>query len=299
VANDGFERQCVLREGRQWHTIATVCLQVRTPGGQQSPFYDDLVKAQSAAEERKLGVHGDIMEGMQSVKSADGETACSCGWACVWRGEMDDAHMASVGSFTREALQMLHARASVRPAPLPPPNRPPPFFPAELDAAALVQRVGKGRPISAIVEAVITGSMLRVTLLPDLQSATVLLAGVQCPAMGRRAAPAAAAAAANGAAGAAAGETPPEPCAREARHYVETRALQRECRLVLEGMSQYGMLVGSVSLPVAPAAPPPAAPAPAAPAAAAPKAANGSLESSAEDLGLGLVSEDECGGWMR
>lgn len=43
--------------------------------------------------------------------------------------------------------------------------------------------------MQAIVEAVNSGSTLRVTLLPSLQSATIMVAGVQCPSMGRRPAP--------------------------------------------------------------------------------------------------------------
>lgn len=61
----------------------------------------------------------------------------------------------------------------------------------EFDGQQLLAKVGKGRPVDAIVEAVNSGSTLRVTLLPSLQSATVMVAGVQCPSMGRRPAPAA------------------------------------------------------------------------------------------------------------
>lgn len=62
------------------------------------------------------------------------------------------------------------------------------------NAAAFVQGVGKGKHISAIVEHVMNGSMLRVTLLPTYQSATIQVCGCQAPSMGRR--PAAAAPAA-------------------------------------------------------------------------------------------------------
>ncbi len=133
-------------------------------------------------------------------------------------------------------------------------------MPADFDAAGLVARVGKGKPVDAIVEAVNSGSTLRVTLLPDLQSATVMVAGVQCPSMGRRpppsAAPAAAPPAEEGVAPAApaapgsaaalvAAGTPqgqadgqPEPFAREAKYFTELRTLNKEVKIVLEGISQ-------------------------------------------------------------
>ncbi len=131
---------------------------------------------------------------------------------------------------------------------------------AEFDAQGLVARVGKGKQVDAIVEAVNSGSTLRVTLLPELQSATVMVAGVQCPSMGRRPPPTAAvppAAAAEGeAAPAAAGPAPgsaaslvaagtpaasdagPEPFAREARYFTEVRTLNKEVKITLQGVSQ-------------------------------------------------------------
>lgn len=131
---------------------------------------------------------------------------------------------------------------------------------AEFDAAGLVGRVGKGKSVDAIVEAVNSGSTLRVTLLPDLQSATVMVAGVQCPSMGRRPPPSAAPAAAAGgeeggapaapaapgsAAALVAAGTPqgqadgqPEPFAREAKYFSELRTLNKEVKVVLEGISQ-------------------------------------------------------------
>lgn len=147
----------------------------------------------------------------------------------------------------------------------------------EFDAAAFLNSVGKGKPVPAIVEAAMSGSTLRVTLLPDLSSATVMVAGVQCPSLGRRPAPTAVSAenggAANGdgapkgpAAGtaaaaliagtpaAAAAEGQPEPFSREARHFTEVRVLNREVTLILEGVSQFGVLVASVHYPAAPGA---------------------------------------------
>ena len=41
---------------------------------------------------------------------------------------------------------------------------------ADFDAQALLDEQGKGKPLPAIVDQVISGSMLRVTLLPDRQA---------------------------------------------------------------------------------------------------------------------------------
>jgi staphylococcal nuclease domain-containing protein 1 len=61
------------------------------------------------------------------------------------------------------------------------------------NAAAFIQTHGKGRAMTGIVEQVANGSMLRVIMLPSMQSATVHLAGVQAPSMGRRVEPSTAA----------------------------------------------------------------------------------------------------------
>jgi staphylococcal nuclease domain-containing protein 1 len=189
----------------------------------------------------------------------------------VKAGEAAEARGAGVHTPDKAA-----AAAAVRPAA------------ADFDAAALLQRLGRGRPVQAIVEGVNSGSSLRVTLLPDLTTINVMVAGVQCPSMGRRApppatpapapAPAAAAAAAPTAAAAAAAlpEAQPEPFAREARHFAELRCLNRECRLVLDGVSQFGVLVATVLHPL---------PAPQAAAAAPQDAAAPALG----DLGLSLA----------
>jgi staphylococcal nuclease domain-containing protein 1 len=66
----------------------------------------------------------------------------------------------------------------------------------DFNAMSFFNSVGKGKPIAGIVEAVLNGSTLRLTLLPDRMPVTVQTAGVQCPSMGKRPAPAPAAAAA-------------------------------------------------------------------------------------------------------
>ncbi|CAD7701107.1 unnamed protein product, partial [Ostreobium quekettii] len=107
----------------------------------------------------------------------------------------------------------------------------------DLAGMELLARVGKGKPLSGIVEGVLNGSLLRVTLLPTFNSALVALAGVQAPSMNRRSGE-------NGAAG-----EGPEPFALQARHFSEVRALHREVRIVLEGVDKYNNLFGNVLYP--------------------------------------------------
>ena len=107
------------------------------------------------------------------------------------------------------------------------------------DAAALIKKVGKGGEVKAVVDGVISGSMVRVTLFPSRKSQVVLVTGIQCPSM-KKAAP--------GADGEAATA---EPFAREAKYMCETMCLNRDIALVLDGMSQQGALIAQVRCPVA------------------------------------------------
>ena len=69
---------------------------------------------------------------------------------------------------------------------------------AGLDPLEMLQ-TSRDKPLPGIVEQVMNGSVLRLTLLPDFHPINVMVAGVQAPSMGRRPPPPAApAAAANG-----------------------------------------------------------------------------------------------------
>ncbi|CAI5976211.1 unnamed protein product [Closterium sp. NIES-64] len=154
------------------------------------------------------------------------------------------------------------------------------------DAHALLEQ-NKGLTLAAIVEQVRDGSTVRVMLLPSFHYVQVYLAGVQCPSVGRRpfvdsaAATSAADTAANGVgaitldegsteeAAAAAGGAPSaaqrlaasaaaaeqkdsgaEPFALEAKHFTEVRCLNREVRVVLEGVDgKFSNLVGTLHYP--------------------------------------------------
>ncbi|KAA8542037.1 hypothetical protein F0562_023189 [Nyssa sinensis] len=140
--------------------------------------------------------------------------------------------------------------------------------PSNFDAMGLLAS-NKGRPMEAIVEQVRDGSTLRVNLLPEFQFVQVFVAGIQAPSMGRRAAsetvvdtkmnsdeP-------NGEASAeprapltsaqrlaalslSSTEVAPDAYGREAKHFTEIRVLNRDVRIVLEGVDKFSNLIGSV-----------------------------------------------------
>ncbi|XP_071722497.1 ribonuclease TUDOR 1-like [Rutidosis leptorrhynchoides] len=128
----------------------------------------------------------------------------------------------------------------------------------------------KGKSLQCIVEQVRDGSCIRVYLVPDFLFVQVIVAGIQCPSMGRKtttsdtaAVPDAATDEPNGAVGteSKAGltsaqritnqvtEVPPEPFGPEAKHFTEIRTLHREVRIVLEGTDKFKNLTGSVYYP--------------------------------------------------
>ncbi|KAJ8752668.1 hypothetical protein K2173_005557 [Erythroxylum novogranatense] len=156
------------------------------------------------------------------------------------------------------------AEASIR-------NLPPSAIgdPSNLDAMGLLA-ANKGRPMQGIVEQVRDGSTIRVYLLPDFQFVQVFVAGIQSPSMGRRAAAETVAEAeitseeTNGdasepraplnsaqrlAASTTAAEVAPDPFGLEAKHFTELRVLNREVRIVLEGVDKFSNLIGSVYYP--------------------------------------------------
>ncbi|KAL6972941.1 Translin-1 [Sarracenia purpurea var. burkii] len=143
--------------------------------------------------------------------------------------------------------------------------------PSNLDAMGLLAS-NKGRPMQAIVEQVRDGSTLRAYLLPEFQFVQVFVAGIQSPSMGRRAASETvirnditseesngeASAESNvpltsaqrlAASSASSIEVSPDPFGREAKHFTEIRVLNRDVRIVLEGVDKFSNLIGSVYYP--------------------------------------------------
>ncbi|GAV82791.1 SNase domain-containing protein/TUDOR domain-containing protein [Cephalotus follicularis] len=143
--------------------------------------------------------------------------------------------------------------------------------PSNLDAMGLLT-ANKGSPMQGIVEQVRDGSTVRVYLLPDFQFVQVFVAGIQAPSMGRRAAsesvaktdiasdepngdvpaePRAPLTSAQRLAVSAASSTEvaSDPFAEEAKYFTETRTLNRDVRIVLEGVDKFSNLIGSVYYP--------------------------------------------------
>ncbi|EEF51666.1 ebna2 binding protein P100, putative [Ricinus communis] len=137
--------------------------------------------------------------------------------------------------------------------------------PSNLDAMSLLS-ANKGRPMQGIVEQVRDGSTVRVYLLPDFQFVQVFVAGIQSPSMGRRAAlepaaekainsdeqngdssePRAPLTSAQRLAVSASTEVAPDPFAVDAKYFTEQRVLNRDVRIVLEGVDKFSNLIGSV-----------------------------------------------------
>lgn len=141
--------------------------------------------------------------------------------------------------------------------------------PSNFDAMSFLEK-NKGKPMEAFVEHVRDGSTLRVYLFPDFNFVQVFMAGIQSPSMGRRpAAPeiptpsdvvpeeingevvtsALTTAQRLAASTATSAEVPPDPYAREAKHFTELRVLNRDVRVVLEGVDKFSNIIGSVHYP--------------------------------------------------
>ncbi|KAI4343532.1 hypothetical protein L6164_010870 [Bauhinia variegata] len=153
------------------------------------------------------------------------------------------------------------AEASIR-------NLPPSAIgdPSNFDAMGLLA-ANKGRPLQGIVEQIRDGSTLRVYLLSDFHFVQVFLAGIQAPLMGRRATsesvveteltadetngdvpgePQATLTSAQRLAVPTSAETTADPFAHEAKFFTEMRVLNRDVRIVLEGVDKFSNLIGSV-----------------------------------------------------
>ncbi|EXB79410.1 nuclease domain-containing protein 1 [Morus notabilis] len=138
--------------------------------------------------------------------------------------------------------------------------------PSNLDAMSLLA-ANKGSSLQGIVEQVRDGSTVRVYLLPDFQFVQVFVAGIQAPSVGRRATVDAVVEVernsdANGdasaetrapltsaqrvAASTAASNEVGDPFSAEAKHFTEIRTLNRDVRIVLEGVDKFSNLIGSV-----------------------------------------------------
>ncbi|XP_010483859.1 PREDICTED: staphylococcal nuclease domain-containing protein 1 [Camelina sativa] len=134
------------------------------------------------------------------------------------------------------------------------------------DAMGLLA-ASKGKPMEGIVEQVRDGSTIRVYLLPEFQFVQVFVAGLQAPSMGRRqstqeavvepdvtatpngdasAGPLTSAQRLAASAASSSVEVSSDPFAMEAKYFTELRVLNRDVRIVLEGVDKFNNLIGSV-----------------------------------------------------
>lgn len=100
----------------------------------------------------------------------------------------------------------------------------------DFTAADLFRKVGKNNPIKGIVDQVISGSLLRVTVLPEFYSVLVSAAGVQAPSVKRSAA----------------GENNPEPFGPYAKHHTECEILGHDITLIPQGLDRWDNLFAKV-----------------------------------------------------
>ncbi|XP_077975644.1 staphylococcal nuclease domain-containing protein 1-like [Styela clava] len=93
----------------------------------------------------------------------------------------------------------------------------------------------RGKPVNAIIEHVRDGCTMRAFLLPSFHHVTFMLSGVKCPMFRRDA------------------EDPKketaEPFAAEAKFFAESRLLQRDVQLILEGVSNANVLLATILHP--------------------------------------------------
>nr|GEX15747.1 ribonuclease TUDOR 1-like [Tanacetum cinerariifolium] len=195
-----------------------------------------------------------VSHGWAKVKDAKGETTPE---HAELLNLVEQAKTQGVGVWNTAA-----AEASIR-------NLPPSAVgdPSNLDAMGLLAS-NKGKPMEAIVEQVRDGSSLRVYLLPEFQFVQVFVAGIQAPSMGRRTTqepalpievpsdepngdsnaesrgPLTSAQRITASSGFT--EVSPDAFGREAKHFTEIRVLNRDVRIVLEGVDKFSNLIGSV-----------------------------------------------------
>jgi len=100
-------------------------------------------------------------------------------------------------------------------------------------ASDLFSKIGKGNTVTGIVDQVLNGSLLRVIMLPEFYSVLVSVAGVQAPSMNRRGSE----------------ENREEAYGPPAKHFTECRVLNRDVKLVLQGLDRYDNLFARVLFP--------------------------------------------------
>ncbi|XP_019188827.1 PREDICTED: ribonuclease TUDOR 1 isoform X1 [Ipomoea nil] len=201
-----------------------------------------------------------VAKGWAKVRSQNQQKAEASPFLAELLSLEEQAKQQGLGCWSKESGA---SNASIR-------NLPPSAIgdPSNFDAMGLLA-ANKGRSMEAFVEQVRDGSTLRVYLLPGFQFVQVFIAGIQAPSMGRRATTDTAIATevtaheANGdssaepraaltsaqrlaASTASITEVASDPYGREAKHFTEIRVLNRDVRVILEGVDKFSNLIGSV-----------------------------------------------------
>ncbi|KAK3284178.1 hypothetical protein CYMTET_8157, partial [Cymbomonas tetramitiformis] len=167
-----------------------------------------------------------VANGLCKVRESSGQQAASPDYDELMRLQ-EDAQQKGLGLWSKEPNA-----AAIRTVPT-----------DAIDGMALLES-SKGKALPGVVEAVLNGSTVKMTLLPDFHTVTVVVAGIQSPSMGRR--PAAPPPTAEGEVTALPAAPVPDPFAREAKHFSECKVLNREVRVVLQGVDKFSNLFGSL-----------------------------------------------------
>ena len=104
----------------------------------------------------------------------------------------------------------------------------------EFDAKQVLEAL-KGSPQDLVIEQFRDGATVRGFILPTFHWVTIFLSGVSCPGFKRQ--------------DDAEGSELAEPFAQEARYFVESRLLNRDVQVLLEGVDKYNNFYGSIMHP--------------------------------------------------
>lgn len=172
-----------------------------------------------AGQNNKVKEYGVVyLVGKGSEQETLAKLIVTKGWATVRRPKTDkepredvaeliqleeDAKSSGIGMFDKT----LTSDDTIRPT-------------AEINTTEFFEKY-RGKPLSGVVEQVITGNNLRLTLLPSFLNTTLYLSGIECP-------------------------PDNEPFSREAKFFSEYYVLNRDVTVILEGVDKYN-LFGSVS----------------------------------------------------
>jgi len=151
------------------------------------------------------------------------------GWALVRRPSTNRPELSELYSLEEAATlasRGMHDKSGASATPLGPLKR----IPMYINPPELFERLRK-TPQEGIVEQVLSGNMMRIYLLPELQFITLLLSGVDCPQVSLDVS----------------SGSNTQPFGREAKFFTEYFVLHRNVKIVLEGVDKFHFY-GTVSV---------------------------------------------------